>query len=108
MQELPTYYLPDKLEYQLARVHVRADDKVLEIGCGEGALASHLATADYTGLEFSQEAVQRANRKGLRVLKQTIEEHAKSNANCYDVVFAFQVWSTSRMLTRLSRPLCRL
>lgn len=41
-----------------ARLNIKKEDKVLEVGCGAGALAQYL-TSDYTGVDYSPTLVAR-------------------------------------------------
>jgi SAM-dependent methyltransferase len=47
--------------------------------------------ADYTGLEFNDEAVRSATERGLHVENGSIEQHMVGREGLYDVVCAFQV-----------------
>ncbi len=91
LQTQDWYYQDDKPEYAHAAKLVHPDSSVLEIGCGKGAFRRWLPQSiRYTGLEFNDEAVQKAHAAGLDVRKQPVEEHAAANPR-YDVVCAFQV-----------------
>ena len=85
------YYQDDKPEYAHAAAHVPEHGAVLEVGCGKGAFRAWLApSVTYSGLEFNDEAVARAQAAGLDVRKQPVEEHAGEGRR-YDVVCSFQV-----------------
>ncbi|NBP58558.1 methyltransferase domain-containing protein, partial [bacterium] len=78
LQSFPWYYQLVKPEFDIAKKYIIPDDKVLEIGCGEGYFGKTI-NATYTGLDpYSQNP---------NVLKQSIEEHQ----GAYDVVCGFQV-----------------
>jgi len=85
------YYLAHKSEYNFAKKFVRSNHDVLEIGCGYGAFAEMIECKSYTGLEFSPEAIKKANNKGISVYKQNIEDHAENHYSKYDIVCFFQV-----------------
>ncbi|HEX3411538.1 MAG TPA: class I SAM-dependent methyltransferase [Stellaceae bacterium] len=64
---------------------VRPGDKVLDVGCGEGALARHLPHATYVGLD--PHCYADATELDLR--SETIAAHAASHPEEYDTVCAF-------------------
>ncbi|MDY0965306.1 class I SAM-dependent methyltransferase [Massilia sp. CFBP9026] len=91
LQTQDWYYQDDKPEYAHAAKLIHRDSSVLEVGCGKGAFRRWLPQSiRYTGLEFNDEAVQKARAAGLDVMKQPVEEHAAASPR-YDVVCAFQV-----------------
>jgi SAM-dependent methyltransferase len=91
LQERDWYYLGDKTEYHEAARHINKGDMVLDVGAGRGAFAKHITWANFTGLEFSPDAVRMAQREGINVVQESIEEHALQHEATYDVVCAFQV-----------------
>lgn len=91
LQQQPWYYLADKPEYRIAHQYIPRSCKLLEIGCGSAAFASTLAAVDYTGLEFSPDAIRVAARNGHTILQTSIQEHAAEYPERYDIVCAFQV-----------------
>jgi SAM-dependent methyltransferase len=91
LQQQPWYYLADKPEYGIAHKYIPDSCKLLEIGCGSAAFASTFTAIDYTGLEFSPEAIVKAALNGHTVLQTSIQEHAIEYAEQYDIVCAFQV-----------------
>jgi 2-polyprenyl-3-methyl-5-hydroxy-6-metoxy-1,4-benzoquinol methylase len=91
LQKQDWYYLKDKFEFQFASQLIQPNSSVLEIGAGEGNFRTHLRHANYVGLEFSAAAIKLAEDKGLKLLKETIEEHSMHNRGVYDVVCTFQV-----------------
>lgn len=62
---------------------VRPRDKVLDVGCSEGALATYLPHATYVGLDPNPHAGARSDIKC-----ETLGRHAASHAEEYDVVCA--------------------
>jgi SAM-dependent methyltransferase len=66
---------------------------VLDIGCGRGAFLSNIKNkvASCTGLEFNDQAIEKARQAGLDVRKEMIETHAAANPEKYSVVCFFQV-----------------
>jgi len=91
LQKFDWYYLDEKYEYTFARDFIKNTDSVLEIGCGKGAFAQKISASQYLGLEFNQKAIDTAAAAGVTVLRQSIQAHAETHSNQYDVVCAFQV-----------------
>ncbi|MBC8051484.1 MAG: methyltransferase domain-containing protein [Sphingobacteriaceae bacterium] len=92
LQQHDWYYLEGKSEYIYTESLINVGDKVLDVGCGRGQFGSQLSSkAEFTGLEFNDEAIKKAKAVGLNVIKQSIEEHSLENAGKYDVVTSFQV-----------------
>ena len=91
LQTQDWYYQDAKPEYAYAATLVGEGCSVLEVGCGKGAFRAWLpASVSYSGLEFNDEAVHKAQAAGLDVIKQSVEDHADAGRH-YDVVCAFQV-----------------
>lgn len=92
LQRFDWYYQDEKPEYEFARQAIGERRRVLEVGCGKGAFAAFLpSSAAYTGLEFNDEAVRKANEAGLNVFREPIERHAVAHPGHYDAVCSFQV-----------------
>jgi 2-polyprenyl-3-methyl-5-hydroxy-6-metoxy-1,4-benzoquinol methylase len=91
LQENSRYYLEDKPEFATARRYLRPTDRILDIGCGNGAFAKDHPTANYVGLEYTPAAVQQARARNLTVFQQGIEPYAATHPSPYDAVCAFQV-----------------
>jgi 2-polyprenyl-3-methyl-5-hydroxy-6-metoxy-1,4-benzoquinol methylase len=90
LQSFDWYYMADKYEYGIARKYLPLEGDVLEVGAGKAAFAELVGVGRYTGLEFNDKAIERAGRSGIRLIKQTVEEHTTSNRR-YDAVVSFQV-----------------
>jgi len=90
-QNFDWYYFDDKPEFLFAKEYIKDDDDVLEIGAGKGAFSKIISTMRYTGLEFSQNAIEVANKNGVNLISQSIEDYSKTNNNKHDVVCNFQV-----------------
>ena len=83
------YYPAQKDEYEYSLRFISEKEKVLDIGCGAGEYGS--MANNYTGIDINESAVKTAQKKGLRVLRETIEEHSAKYPATYDVICAFQV-----------------
>lgn len=91
LQKHEWYYVDSKEEYIFAAQYIGDSARVLDIGSGKGAFAKCLDTNLFTGLEFSTEARLMAQKNGVHVLNESIQDHAINNAGVYDVVTSFQV-----------------
>jgi 2-polyprenyl-3-methyl-5-hydroxy-6-metoxy-1,4-benzoquinol methylase len=87
------YYLPWKWEHQQASKYVHPGMKVLEVGCGKGDFINKISGwgAICTGLELNGNALKEAQKKGLNIFKETIQQHSANHSEYYDIVFLFQV-----------------
>lgn len=85
------YYQIEKDEYDFTSRFVNIDDKILEVGCGEGVFSRKIISKSYTGLEFSRNAIKKASGQNIKVLNESIEYHSRNNSGIYDVVCTFQV-----------------
>jgi SAM-dependent methyltransferase len=84
-------YTKEKAEYEMAKKWVTPDTHLLEVGCGAGWFGKKLSGVKYTGIEYSELAVEQARNGGLDVRKESIEEHSLHNKYAYQVVCSFQV-----------------
>lgn len=94
LQQFPWYYLDWKWEYDKAPDYIPRGSKVLEVGSGEGKYLKYLKEkhdCDCTGLELNLQAVNKGKANGLDLRHELVQEHAKTHANSYDVVYYFQV-----------------
>lgn len=91
LQRYDWYYSDEKNEFNIAKRFISSSDKILEVGCGKGNFAKLVDLNNYTGLEFSLEAVALAEANGVKVFPQSIQDHAIDNEGQYDIVCAFQV-----------------
>jgi len=76
-----------RVEFQRIAELVRPGDKVLDVGCGGGALAPYLPKAIYVGLDPNPHAT--GTQSDIRC--ETIASHAASYPEEYDIVCAFHV-----------------
>jgi 2-polyprenyl-3-methyl-5-hydroxy-6-metoxy-1,4-benzoquinol methylase len=91
LQSYNDYYLKDKAEYTEAAKFITSEMNILEIGCGEGAFMSYINAKSYTGLEYSDKAIEFARNRNLNIIKESVEEHSASYYQNYDAVCCFQV-----------------
>jgi len=85
------YYSDSRPEFFEALKFINKSDKVLEIGAGSAHFAEKLNNINYVGLEYNQEAIDSAKRKGIKLAKESVEEFAKNNFEQFDVVCSFHV-----------------
>jgi 2-polyprenyl-3-methyl-5-hydroxy-6-metoxy-1,4-benzoquinol methylase len=91
LQKFDWYYMDDKEEYQYAKKFIGPNDKVLEVGCGKGAFAKHIASKNYIGLDLSQNAKEMAAKNGINIENETIQDYALKHKEEFDVVVCFHV-----------------
>jgi SAM-dependent methyltransferase len=78
--------LMSRVEFRHAASLIPVGARVLDVGCGSGAFAAHLAHANYVGLDpFAP------GDAPDYVLRESLQEHAARKPGSYDVVTAFQV-----------------
>ncbi|MCF6294154.1 MAG: class I SAM-dependent methyltransferase [Flavobacteriaceae bacterium] len=85
------YYNPDRAEFNFAKQYIEEEDSVLEIGSGSGFFAKKISNKKYKGLEFNDRAIYDAKKKGIQLIKQSIEDYSNQNISKYDVVCSFHV-----------------
>ena len=91
LQKFEWYYMDEKEEYVYAKEYIKANDKVLEVGSGKGAFAKHIPTKDYIGLDFSENAKKMAEKNGITIENEMIQDYAENHKEEFDVVVSFQV-----------------
>ena len=90
-QAFDWYYPEAKFEYERALTWIQPGHHVLDIGCGGAQFAKTIPFVSYTGLEPHDVSIQRGRLADINILPETITDHAKTYAQAYDVVCAFQV-----------------
>lgn len=89
------YHPGDKAEHCLAGATIGPDDRVLDIGAGDGAFADYVNGAAYDGLEFDPKSARNARSFGRNVTHRPLPDvAAEITAGVrpfYTVVTAFQV-----------------
>jgi 2-polyprenyl-3-methyl-5-hydroxy-6-metoxy-1,4-benzoquinol methylase len=91
LQECDWYYLQEKEEYNYASQFIQESDSVLDIGCGKAAFAHIIKSRHYTGIDFSRNAKEIAESRGIKIENATIQDHAGTNKQGYTVVCGFQI-----------------
>jgi 2-polyprenyl-3-methyl-5-hydroxy-6-metoxy-1,4-benzoquinol methylase len=91
LQQRRWYFEKEREEFSWANERVGNSSSILEIGAGDGNFARTLGASNYRGLEFTRRAIELANKNGIEIIEQSIEEHSVHNHERYDVVCAFQV-----------------
>ena len=88
------YYAKNRWEHRKGIDLIDDNDKVLEIGCGDGVFLEMLrqkGVKNTTAIELNESVVAELNKKGYTVFNETIETFAPSHREAYDVVCFFQV-----------------
>lgn len=91
LQQYDWYYRPEKEEYDVAARFIKEGDKVLEVGAGFGAFTKYLHNVDYTGLEFSEDAIKMAKEKNITLINNYVENYANEHEDTFDIACHFQV-----------------
>ncbi|MDC1068790.1 class I SAM-dependent methyltransferase [Candidatus Kapabacteria bacterium] len=91
IQKFDWYYLDDKEEYRFASKLINSHHKVLDVGSGKGAFSKFVNKDNYLGLDFNQEAINKASLDGIKVKNEFIENFANDNSGIFDFVVSFQV-----------------
>ena len=93
LQQFPWYYMDWKWEHEEVKKLLTPGTSLLEIGCAEGAFIKGIADKEIqsVGLELNVQAAENATKNGLDVRTETIQDHAISHPDTYDVVCSFQV-----------------
>jgi hypothetical protein len=88
------YHPSDKAEHCLAGATIGPEDRVLDIGAGDGAFRDHVNGAAYEGLEFDPHSAQRARNRGRnnsgRTLSRVAAEVAGGTQQPYTVATAYR------------------
>ncbi|QHI35241.1 putative S-adenosylmethionine-dependent methyltransferase/MSMEI_2290 [Kordia antarctica] len=85
------YYNANRYEFFFAKKHIKATDKVLEIGAGSGYFASLLNAENYVGLEYNDKAIEDAATRNVTLINQSIQDFSKTHKTAFDIACNFQV-----------------
>ncbi|TAH27117.1 MAG: class I SAM-dependent methyltransferase [Cytophagales bacterium] len=93
-QDYKGYYNPWKWEHEQAYRLIQQNDKVLEIGCGNGQFLKKVKekTPYARGLDFNPVAQAQGIKQGLNISVETIKEHSVQYPDHYDIICAFQLF----------------
>jgi len=93
LQMYPWYYMDWKWEHEVVSVISEPKDQILEIGCAKGGFLKKMQQNgnQCVGLELNENAAKIGRKKGVHILNQSIEKHAKENPEKYNIVCSFQV-----------------
>lgn len=93
LQKHPWYYMDWKWEHEKTLTIINDAKNLLEIGCAQGEFLEKIHTKGIacTGLELNAHAAKVGRKKGLHILEESIQNHAKKHKEHYDVVCSFQV-----------------
>lgn len=93
LQKAHRTYYKIRPEFEFAAKYIKKNDDVLEIGAGDASFLDVLNIKNYIGLEFNDQAINRASEKGVKLFKSSVESFAENPENHYkfDVVCAFHV-----------------
>ena len=114
-QRLPASLQPPELELRrgFARSHVGPHDRVLDLGCGDGALTGTLAqaAAEVVGADVAEAALRRARQRhpGIRFVRTPFDGELPFADGTFEVVWASEVIEhvadTARWLSEVRRVL---
>src|SRR5215216_447281 len=90
--------------------HVTPNQKVLELGCGDGRLLAALRPSRGVGVDFSEEMIQRARQKYPQLEFIHIDVHDLAQINeAFDVIvlsdLVNDLWDVQRVFEQI-QPLC--
>jgi 2-polyprenyl-3-methyl-5-hydroxy-6-metoxy-1,4-benzoquinol methylase len=89
-----SYYPETKWEYDICLKIVKPNDKVYEVGAGNGTFLKKLrnkGVMQIFGTELNMESIKSAAEYNIKLDNKTIQEKAKETEDFFDVVCTFQV-----------------
>ena len=91
METSGSYYVDDKWDFEEALKDARTAGSIVEVGCGPGVFlerASH-CVQQTIGIEYNEQALNTARRKGLRVFNH--KDDLSTLKGQFDIAFSFHV-----------------
>jgi SAM-dependent methyltransferase len=89
------YYPGWKWENNIASAYVGQNDRVIDVGCGDGTFLDLLGKkrpgVHLCGVEFNAEAIRQATARGLHIYRQPVQALAEEQPGQYDIATTFQV-----------------
>ncbi|HYC96171.1 MAG TPA: class I SAM-dependent methyltransferase [Sphingomicrobium sp.] len=107
--ENPTIHRPKgawRDDWQFALERIRPQDKVLDVGCADGAFMERAAeVANVEGIDENEAGCRIAQSNGLKTTCTSVTEFAEANPGSFDVVVASQVLEHVYDVTRFIEAL---
>ena len=104
--------LPLRADLKLIADMIAPDSRVLDIGCGDGALLDYLTRTkrvDGRGMELSQEGVNACVRNGLSVIQGDVDNDLDPYPDgAFDYVVLSQTLQATRHPKKVLESLCRI
>jgi 2-polyprenyl-3-methyl-5-hydroxy-6-metoxy-1,4-benzoquinol methylase len=93
LSQSPIYYSGQKWEFPLVTKSIKPEDKLLDIGCGDGYFLDSIKNrvSQAMGIDTNAEAIKRAKGRGLDVRLINIEGFSTENKGKFSVVCCFHV-----------------
>lgn len=88
LSESPAYYERDRWEFGRVKALISQKERVLDVGCGDGAFLSMINCDFKQGIDLNREAVIKARYRGLNVQHQSLDSLPHS---AFDTITLFQV-----------------
>jgi len=93
LQDFEWYYMPWKWEHEKVKGLLKGHEHILEVGSGDFGFVERMQNEGFaiSGLELNEDSVIKAKQRNLNGIEESIQNHAKTYSNTYDIVCAFQV-----------------
>lgn len=93
LQDFDWYYMPWKWEHEKVKTLLKGHENILEVGSGSFGFVEKMQNEGFSisGLELNEDSIIDAKRRNLNSIDESVQNHAKSHSNTYDVVCGFQV-----------------
>lgn len=94
LQNTGSYYPQWKWENEKALSFMKENDRVLDVGCGEGNFLKELHKRHFkhvSGIDHSAEALTYSQSTEIPIYNETIETFSQKNKHVFDVLTCFQI-----------------